>query len=108
MAGLVPAIHEHINRQSSSIETAIQVRPIGVLSLYQINLPLARPFLERFFAGNRQLGLLKLLQIDKSVNLYRFVKPSTTSLLCCHMRLARLPVTPMYKVPCFLLARMYR
>ena len=50
-----------------------------------------------------------LLQIPMTnlSTLYFCVKPSTILFLCCHIRIIRSFVTPTYKVPFFLLNRIY-
>ena len=78
-------------------QVLIQVSPCRVGLFYQREFPGPVPAFEGFLASDGA--------IHECV-WYRLLNPSITSCLCCQMRCVRLEVTPIYRVPLRLLARM--
>jgi hypothetical protein len=93
-------------RRSLSSKKFGPIPPIQVVFFNQLNLPVAIPFLELFFAGNRLIRSVKPFHMNKPVHSV-FLRECIGSARTVLTEAAdKSFVTPMYKVPCRPLARM--
>ena len=94
-------------RRSLSSKQFGPIPPIQVVFFNQPNLPVAIPFLELLFACNCLIRSLKPFRMNKPVHSVFLREGIGRTRRCSARRRDKSFVTPMYRVPCRPLARMY-
>jgi hypothetical protein len=85
--------------QQLGLQIRVQIDPTRVVTLDQVELPLAFPFFDLLFPADRRFDRIVRFEPDQSVDAIARGEAGTVLFLCSYTRFARSKVTPTYSVP---------